>query len=520
MLPDAPRYLEPDEIDLLVFEAIVPQDHYLRQVLRVINFERCRELLTSCYCQNMGRPAIEPILLLKLEFLAFHYGLSDREVVKTAQVNLAFRFFLHLSRRSPLPHPTLLTHFRNRLGAEKHQQVFDDIVGQARQHGLVKDRLRLKDATHIIANIAVPSTIQLVGQTREQLLLAAEPFAPQRVAADQARAESIRLTTEDASDKERLLQRVSHLQAIVAWVDILFTELPPSTERCWQRLHDALRLAHKVLADRHDETQPQQRDQKKDKLVSVHDPDARNGWHHGFYYGFMLDVSLDADSNIITAVNVLPANADEAADATVLIAHEEQAHGNDVAGLSLDGIGFRGELLHAWSDPQGLNLDVTVPPPPEAPTTVFAPEAFKLDEPGTTLTCPADQTTTQRYRSKEHTGWQFHFAAKTCAACPLRPQCQTTTRNGRTVLKNDYEADYRQARAKAQTAAYQQVRRQHPAIERKLSELVRHHQARRARYRGHWRVLVHGLLTALVVNVKRIVRLLAPPVRAEVIATG
>jgi hypothetical protein len=51
--------LEPDEVDLLVFEDIVPQDHYLRQVLRVINFERCRELLTSCYCLNMGRPAVD-----------------------------------------------------------------------------------------------------------------------------------------------------------------------------------------------------------------------------------------------------------------------------------------------------------------------------------------------------------------------------------------------------------------------------------------------------------------------------
>jgi transposase len=362
MLPDAPQYLEPDEVDLLVFEEIVPQDHYLRQVLRVINFERCRELLTSCYCKKMGRPAIEPLLLLKLEFLAFHYGLSDRQLIKTTQVNMAFRYFLHLSRRSPLPHPTLLTHFRNRLGAEKHQQVFDDIVGQARQHGLVKDRLRLKDATHIIANIAVPSTIRLVAQTREELLAAAEPFAPQRVAAEQARADSIHLTTEDASDEERLLQRVSHLQTIVAWLDALVAELPPSTERNWQCLHEALRVAHKVLADRHDEKQPQKRDQKKDRLVSVHDPDARSGWHHGYYYGYMLDVSMDADSNLITGVNVLPANADEAADATTLIAHEEQTHGNDVAGLSIDGIGFRGELLHEWSDPQGLNLDVTVPP--------------------------------------------------------------------------------------------------------------------------------------------------------------
>jgi hypothetical protein len=37
------------------------------------------------------------------------------------------------------------------------------MVGVARKHGVVKDRLRLKDATHVIANIVVPATMALVG---------------------------------------------------------------------------------------------------------------------------------------------------------------------------------------------------------------------------------------------------------------------------------------------------------------------------------------------------------------------
>jgi IS5 family transposase len=103
----------------------------------------------------------------------------------------------------------------------------------------------------------------------------------------------------------------------------------------------------------------------------------------------------------------------------------------------------------------------------------------------------------------------------------------------RTVLKNFYEAEYRAARAKAQTAAYAEVRRQHPAIERKLAELVCRHNARHARYRGRDRVLRQGILTALVVNLKRLVRLataglahaVSPPpttvmVRAELAAAG
>src|SRR2546428_7887264 len=134
-------------IDQIVFEALVPADHYLRRVKAVLDFEQLRPMLAACYPSTTGRPAVEPILLLKLEFLEYHYNLSDREVISQAQVNVAFRFFLELSLPSELPHHTLLTYFRERLGVDHHQQVFEAVVGQARQRGLGKDRLRLKDAT-------------------------------------------------------------------------------------------------------------------------------------------------------------------------------------------------------------------------------------------------------------------------------------------------------------------------------------------------------------------------------------
>jgi len=91
---------------------------------------------------------------------------------------------------------------------------------------------------------------------------------------------------------------------------------------------------------------------------------------------------------------------------------------------------------------------------------------------------------------------------------------------GRQVSTNDYEAEYQAIEAKAKTPAYQEIRRQHRRIERKLGELVRWHGLRRARYRGRTRVLIQSLLTALVVNIKCVVRsLTALPVRAEGLAS-
>ena len=94
------------------------------------------------------------------------------------------------------------------------------------------------------------------------------------------------------------------------------------------------------------------------------------------------------------------------------------------------------------------------------------------------------------------------------------------------MLKNDYEAEYRAAQAKAQTPEYAQARREHPGIERKLAEIIRRHGGRRARYWGQARVLLQQLITGFVVNIKRMVKLLndpgggGGPVRAAVLATG
>ena len=131
-----------------------------------------------------------------------------------------------------------------------------------------------------------------------------------------------------------------------------------------------------------------------------------------------------------------------------------------------------------------------------------------MSEDGQTLTCPAGQTTQNRQRNRLDTGMIFRFSKKHCAGCPLRTEClEKTETKFRSVCKNDYEAEYRAAQAKAKTPEYAATRKEHPAIERKLSELVQRHGMRHARYRGLAKVLMQGLLTGLVVNLKRMVRL-------------
>jgi transposase len=511
----------PSELDQLIFDALVPPDHYLRLVERLISFASCHDLVADCYCPDFGRNAKAPVLLLKLLFLQFHYNLSDREVIQQAGVNIAFRFFLGLSLKSPLPHDSLLSKFRSRLGPDKFQAVFDDILGQARRHGLVKDRLRLKDATHVIANVAVPSTLALVAQTRDRLLAAVAPFDEEWAAEQRAKALALRAATADLKDEERLLQRVTHLRSLVVWVGCLLVGLGPAPVEPApprRRLDESYRCARHLVGDRDDP-------KREDKLASGVDDEARWGKHGDYFCGYKVDILEDADSELITGVGVLPGNGDEGADCAVLVQKEEQAQGNDVQGFSVDGAGFRGDVLRELQDPEGLNLAVTVPPAAEpAPTGRFGPERFSLEviDEREVLRCPAGQTTSERERNANDTGHKYRFKAQACAGCAMRGECvEPKAKGGRTVIKNDYEKEYAQARAYARTAKYKEVRREHPRVERKLAEIVRWHGGRWARYRGRGRVLVQFLVTAVVVNVKRMVKLLTAPARAELAgATG
>lgn len=501
--------------DLALFQQLVPADHYLRRLKQVIDFAPCRALVADCYSAAQGRGALDPVRLLKLLLLQFHYGLSDDRVIEHAQVNIAFRYFLDLPLGATLPEPSLLSQFRTRLGDQKIEAIFHEVLRQARAAGLVKNRLRLKDATHLIANIAVPATLGLVAAIRDKLLAAAESFAPAEVAAHRQTALEIRQASADLPNEARLLQRVEHLRTLVAWAAAWQERLdwgaPPVSPLIYEPFVLRLQQARKILQDRAPEA--------PDQLRALTDPEARRAKHGGFYDGYLADVCLDADSELITAIDVLPTNADEAANAKALIESEEAAHGVDIENLSLDAIGFNGPVLKALSeDPEGPQLTVWTPPkeaPPRYPE-LFQPADFSLNEAGDEVTCPGGAQTKTSYRDSKQHGRIFQFKTKDCRACPWRAQCLPPgKRQSRRVKINDFAAQYRAAKQRATTAEYKQIRQAHPAIERKLNELVRWHEGRRVRYRGRLRVRAQYFLLAVVVNCKRIVRLLVPAPPAQ-----
>jgi transposase len=496
-------YLEPDfsSDDRRLFDTLVPFDHWTRRADKYIDFCDLRSTLEPLFSED-GRPAIEPVLFLKISLIMFHDNLSDGQVFARTKTDLAYRRFLGLGRDDHLPDVSSLGRFRARLGADGHKDLFHGLLAQAREYGLVKDRLRIKDATHVLADIAIPAGLQLVAQARNKLLTAAEAFDELRVAGERIHIETVRESTSGSGNEARLLARVEHLRDILAWVDELAEPHDANENPRWKALLKAADVARKVLSG-HDTPG------KPGKIRSVVDADARRGKHGDFYDGYMVDVMIDADSELFTSINVMPANGNESADALPLLEQEQSAHGNEIEKLSIDGAGFDGPVIRELESNDGPNVKVFVPPKEHTNGGKFLGEEFELSEDRSHATCPAGEQSQYKQRDKERHTTHFRFNTETCHGCALKNECiDPQQKFGRSVRMNDFQPEYDMVRQRAMTDEYADVKRDHPKVERRLGELINRHGGRRARYRGTGRVFVQQILGAMTANMKRMIRLL------------
>ena len=77
-------------MEFVCIEELVPKDHLLRKIDRVIDFEFIHEKVKDLYCADNGRPAVDPVVLFKMLFLGYLFGVrSERQLVREVQVNVA-----------------------------------------------------------------------------------------------------------------------------------------------------------------------------------------------------------------------------------------------------------------------------------------------------------------------------------------------------------------------------------------------------------------------------------------------
>ena len=134
---------------------LIPNDHILKLVDKVIDLSWLRKEVSDCYNESMGRPSIDPESALRLMLAGYFQGIiHDRKLMREAQVNLAIRWFAGFRLHEVLPEHSSLTKIRQRWGRDKFRKIFQKTVKMCIDAGLVSGETVHIDSTLIRADVS------------------------------------------------------------------------------------------------------------------------------------------------------------------------------------------------------------------------------------------------------------------------------------------------------------------------------------------------------------------------------
>jgi transposase len=141
-------------------ESLIPQNHLLRKINQNVDLSFVRELTEPFYCQNNGRPSVDPEIFFRIILIGYLYGIdSDRQLCDEIQYNLAYRWFCKLRLEDKVIDHSSLTRIRDRFGLDTFNEFFIKIVEQCKEMGLVKGERIMTDGTLFQANASLDSLV-------------------------------------------------------------------------------------------------------------------------------------------------------------------------------------------------------------------------------------------------------------------------------------------------------------------------------------------------------------------------
>lgn len=437
-----------EQVEIVSIEEQVRPDHLLRKIKKYIDFSFIRERVTEYYPDHStvgGRPPIDPVLLFKMLFLGYLYGVrSERRLEQEIRDNMAYRWFLGLGFRDPVPdHSTISQNRRRRFqGTTIYQAIFDEIVQVAVKKGLIKGEVLFTDSTHIKAN----------------------------------------------ANKRKF--RVEHVpestRAYLAELDKAVAE-------------DRVKHGKKRLAPRK-EVNPKTREVK----TSTTDPDSgymmRDNKPEGFFY--LEHRTVDGAHNFITDVHVTSGAVNDAVPYLERLDRQQQVHGFNVKAVALDAGYLTTPICHALLE---KNIYAVIGYRRFSHTKGMLEKwKYHYDPEQDIYHCPGGSTLT--YRTTNREGYrEYRSDSQVCQGCLLRPICTQNRQAQKTITRHVWEDSREQVRLyRLSPYGKELLKRRRETVERSFAESKELHGLRYARFRGLAKVQEQCLLTAAVQNMKKL----------------
>lgn len=500
-----------------ICDHLIPQDSFYRKFREIVSPLIKDDQFNSMYCKANGRPAISPSLLALATILQFHKNLSDREMERACMYDIEIKYALDLRLdERPFDHSSLGDFRKRLLENGKEKEVFDNILNHLIKTGLIKkNEIQRIDATHVIADIAIPTMVMLVKKGIFEIL---KPLKGRQKAAYERIEKEIDMSEYTRQEvnhegpgrmdmekkKRKLVDVVTDAKAVLKHTRNI------KADRDLRRRIDMLKRILQENIEKGEDGDAKEMEYKekpKDILASPIDPDARYGVksEKNRFLGYKANVTETVESRFITNIKAMRGNMRDGRTAVETVM-EQKGFGlvpQKVIGDTAYGEGLIRKQLKEYGSEMVAPLCVV-----RSPRTagIFPKSMFNYNERKNTLTCPQGVTVKQSYHDYQKGIRMFHFPMSECNKCPVQNKCTNAAEGRRTVGISKVNTELREAEIYNRTEQFKEDMKLRPPIEGKLSELKRYHGLRRARYRGLNKMSLQCYFTAAAVNIKRWIR--------------
>jgi hypothetical protein len=462
---------------------------FLREHRHELFDEQFQAELAEAYADSpKGQPPVPPAQLALATILQAYAKVSDDEVIEATVMDRRWQLALDCmgAEEPPFSKGTLVGFRRRLIEHDLDRRLIERTVDlAARTKGFGARALRaaldssplwgagrVEDTFNLMGHalrkaLGVIAVLQGRGQAAGITMLAQQAGTPE-LAASSLKAALDRDWDDPAAREEALAVVLGLLDRVEAFI---------AGQAGEEAAAEAVETACQVRDQDVDLTGPApalRRGVARDRRISVEDSQMRHGRKSRsvLFDGYKRHVLRDLDTGLVVAAGITPANAPEAT-VTSDIAADLEAAGQRLAELHIDRAYLSSELVRD----RGPDLTIFCKAWRVRNTGGrFAKGQFTIDFTAGRLTCPAGVAMPFR------PGKTVRFPKDTCAACPLRQRC-TTSSNGRSVSVHPDEELLAELRRSQQTPDGRVQLRERVAVEHALAH-VGYWQGRRARYRG------------------------------------
>ncbi len=432
-------------------DALVPSDHFLRHVDRLINFDFIRSRVKHLY-SHTGKPAIDPVVLFKMLLIGYLYDVkSERQLEKEIQVNLAYRWFIRYDLDERIPDHSTISQTRRRkfLEGTLFQEIFDEIVQLCIAKGMITGKTIMTDSTYIKADASMDSL--------REVLITPQEFI-QRL--------------DENSDKSSDLDK-----------------------------------NHKPGGGGNNQDKRYTNETHRSKS----DPDSRivsrKGMNAGLYY--KEHRSLDSEG-YITDVYITAGNIADAEPYMARLKRQRAVFSMPIYSVVADrGYG----ISRLYKELTGMGIAAYIPEITGSKSKKYAHthQEFIYNKATDTFQCPEGHVMTRRRATprKRDSGIIYTAHKRFCnMQCPHRERCTSAGENAvREVQRHVYQdyIDY-QTRKKNSPLWRALMKKRKTIVEGSFADAKENHGMRKAKYRGLVKVQEQSFMTAIAQNIKKMVR--------------